>query len=105
MKTANILLSGGEVKLADFGFAKRIQPNNKSVLNTYVGSPIFMSPQALIGGAYDLKKSDVWSAGICLYYMLFKAYPFNSQLQDLEELKQIVANTPLTFPELPKRSK
>lgn len=46
-----------------------------------------MSPQALVGGIYDLKKGDVWSAGVCLYFMLFKCYPFNSAKEDLEELK------------------
>lgn len=97
LKMANILLSKGEVKIADFGFAKRIV-REEGVKNTYIGSPIFMSPQALVGGDYDLKKSDVWSAGICLYYMLFKTYPFNSMKDDLEELKSIVWKEPLKFP-------
>ncbi|KAL4491134.1 hypothetical protein ABPG73_013203 [Tetrahymena malaccensis] len=103
LKPANILLNKGQVKIADFGYAKRIQTGN--VKNTYVGSPIFMSPQALNGGHYDLKKADVWSAGVCLYYMLFKKYPFESQKEDLEELKQVVWQAQLTFPENQKRSK
>lgn len=35
--------------------------------------------------------------------MLFKTYPFNAK--DLDELKDIVVNSQLMFPELPKRSK
>lgn len=70
LKPANILLKNGQLKLADFGFAKEIDPNQ--IKNTIVGTPIYMCPQALFGnGQYNLYKGDVWSAGVCLYYMLY----------------------------------
>ena len=42
LKPANILLRDKAVKIADFGFAKRIGPNSKESVN--VGSPLYMSP-------------------------------------------------------------
>jgi serine/threonine protein kinase len=42
LKPANILLKDKIVKIADFGFAKRITVNSKETVN--VGSPLYMSP-------------------------------------------------------------
>ncbi len=42
LKPANILLKDKTVKIADFGFAKRITSNTKETVN--VGSPLYMSP-------------------------------------------------------------
>jgi calcium-dependent protein kinase len=42
LKPANILLKDKTVKIADFGFAKRITSNPKETVN--VGSPLYMSP-------------------------------------------------------------
>ena len=46
IKISNILVSRGEIKLADFGFAKNVLSN--SALNkTTVGTPLYMAPQVL----------------------------------------------------------
>lgn len=42
LKPANILLKDKSVKIADFGFAKRVTSNPKETVN--VGSPLYMSP-------------------------------------------------------------
>lgn len=42
MKPANILVSKGEMKLADFGFAKK-NVSKKMKNETTVGTPLYMS--------------------------------------------------------------
>jgi calcium-dependent protein kinase len=42
LKPANILLKDKSVRIADFGFAKRVTSSPKETVN--VGSPLYMSP-------------------------------------------------------------
>ncbi|XP_073085244.1 serine/threonine-protein kinase TAO1-like isoform X3 [Manis javanica] len=62
IKAGNILLTpGGQVKLADFGFASMA-----SSAKSFVGTPHWMAPEIILGRneeQYD-SKVDVWSLGI-----------------------------------------
>lgn len=42
---------------------------------TSVGTPIYMSPQIIMGEPYTIK-CDVWSLGVVFYKMLFNLYPW-----------------------------
>ena len=70
IKPANILVaSNGVPKLADFGFATT--PNSPPLLpNVNVGSPLYMSPQALKNNKYS-DKSDIWAIGVSAFEILF----------------------------------
>ena len=74
LKPANILLKDKTVKIADFGFAKRAGSNPKESCN--VGSPLYMSPEALQGNIYTVK-NDIWSIGVILYEILHGKAPWN----------------------------
>ncbi|KRX01817.1 Protein kinase-like domain [Pseudocohnilembus persalinus] len=76
VKPANILLQDGVCKLADFGMAKIID-YRKAQNMTYKGTPQFIAPQIMLREHYS-SKSDVWSLGIVLYFMIFKEYPWNA---------------------------
>ena len=67
LKPANILLNDGECKIADFGFCTFADSVEKSGYN--VGTPLYMSPEALKANIYSFK-SDVWAIGIIFYEML-----------------------------------
>ena len=63
LKLANILLGKGyEPKLCDFGFA-RAQDDH---MESFLGTPVTMAPEILLGKAYD-KKCDLWSIGVIIY--------------------------------------
>lgn len=65
LKLANIFLSKGSAKIADFGFAKKnINPGEREKYN--VGSPLYMSPEALRRNVYSIK-NDIWSIGVIIY--------------------------------------
>ena len=92
LKLENLLLAratdpgqASMLKICDFGFSKHEQ---NSSARSGVGTPMYMSPEIIMGGCrYDAKKTDVWSAGVVLYTMLSGTYPFDqkspTQAQDV----------------------
>jgi serine/threonine protein kinase len=56
IKPDNILLNKGEIKIADFGLGRTFDIDE---LHTYVGTPIFMSPQVYNLEGYT-SKCDIW---------------------------------------------
>jgi serine/threonine protein kinase len=75
IKPDNILLKSGHLKLADFGFCKRMQGPD-DLTQTVLGSPVYMAPEVLNGDLYN-SKADIWSLGVVLFEMLFGYCPFN----------------------------
>lgn len=74
LKPANILLRDHTVKIADFGFAKKVSSGSgKESVN--VGSPLYMSPEALQNNVYTIK-NDIWSIGVILYEILHGKAPW-----------------------------
>jgi hypothetical protein len=66
----NILVSfRGEVKLSDFGIAKAQSRVSQTELGMVKGNASFMSPEQARGEAVDAR-SDLFSAGLVLYYCL-----------------------------------
>jgi len=77
LKPENLLLvtekDDGIVKIADFGFAKRVTAPN--CLSTQCGTPGYVAPEILEGHSYDTK-ADMWSIGVILYILLGGYPPF-----------------------------
>jgi serine/threonine protein kinase len=74
LKPANLLIKDKITKIADFGFAKRVTANSKEAVN--VGSPLYMSPEALNSNIYTIK-NDIWSVGVIIYEMIHGKVPWN----------------------------
>lgn len=67
IKPQNILLLGKHPKIADFGFACRSQLPR---CETYtIGSPLYMSPEALTKREYSVK-NDMWAFGVTMFEVL-----------------------------------
>ena len=58
-----------QFKLADFGMARYVPEYDSSMLQSIVGTPLYMAPQILRKEAYTTK-CDIWSAGIIFYEVL-----------------------------------
>lgn len=76
LKTGNILMKDGKIKIADFGLCRLACKNNMAV--TFAGSPMNMAPEILKGAKYD-NRVDVYSIGTVLYEMLFGCSPFSGK--------------------------
>ena len=82
LKPSNILISLDRldkclIKLSDYGSSKFI-----NLSNTINGTPLTMAPEILNGENYSFK-SDIWSLGIIIYFMLNKEYPYNGKTEVL----------------------
>merc|ERR1712176_1298516 len=66
------------VKIADFGFAKRVYEHNS--LKTQCGTPGYVAPEILEGTPYD-ERADMWSVGVILYILLGGYPPFIESTQ------------------------
>lgn len=84
-----------EVKIADFGFSKRLQ--TRSQLNkTICGTPLYMAPQVVQRKLYT-SKADVWSLGIIFFELLTGSTPFKAR--NKQEFEDKVKECKLYFPE------
>ena len=63
VKSSNILLSHeGDPKLGDLGVAT-LSSNSGENIRTFVGTPLWLAPEAISTGSYDAKV-DVWALGV-----------------------------------------
>lgn len=82
LKPENLLLASesddSNIKIADFGFAKKVKEPNS--LTTQCGTPGYVAPEILEGKAYDTQ-ADMWSLGVIVYILLGGYPPFIEQNQ------------------------
>jgi len=97
LKPQNILLSDPTespvLKIADFGFARALQPQDMAA--TVCGSPLYMAPEILRHEKYDAK-ADLWSVGAILYELLLGRPPYNGA-NPMQLLANIEKSTGVSF--------
>ncbi|KAL8102311.1 serine/threonine-protein kinase ATG1c-like isoform X2 [Apium graveolens] len=98
LKPQNLLISSNDdnavLKIADFGFARSLQPRN--LAETLCGSPLYMAPEIMQLQKYDAK-ADLWSVGAILFQLVTGRTPFTGNNQ-IQLLQNIVRSTELRFP-------
>ena len=99
IKPSNILLSFNKnnvnkvcFKISDFGLSKLYKEN--IISKSIKGTSQFISPECLKGEKIN-DKSDIWSLGILIYYLLFQNYPYNGT--EYQIIKQIESNKQLNI--------
>jgi serine/threonine-protein kinase len=82
VKPENILISAeGEVKVADFGLARVIGPDdglNLTQAGITMGTPLYMSPEQVEGRRLD-PRSDIYALGVTCYHMAAGHPPFQGE--------------------------
>jgi len=82
LKPENLLLTSesddSDIKIADFGFAKRVK--GPKTLTTQCGTPGYVAAEVLEGVPYDTQ-ADMWSIGVIVYILLGGYPPFIEQNQ------------------------
>lgn len=100
VKPANCMLDeDGQVKLMDFGIARRIEQNpSKERAKVVEGTPRYLAPEAAVGRPVD-GRADIYSLGVMAFEMVTGRVPFYSDnIRDL--LRMHVRDEPPDVEEL-----
>jgi serine/threonine protein kinase len=101
---------GWTVKVLDFGIAKVVHDDKVGGVGTtktgmVLGTPLFMSPEALTASAPVSPASDIWSLGACAFAAACGRVPFDGEAIGDVVLKVCAAPLPVPSqlaPDLPK---
>ena len=79
VKPSNVMVTqDGGVKIMDFGIARVLGAEQKTVDFRLMGTPAYMSPEQVMGEEVD-GRSDLYSVGVLLYRLLTGALPFAAE--------------------------
>ncbi|KAI3424231.1 hypothetical protein D9Q98_009587 [Chlorella vulgaris] len=107
LKLDNLLLAATgditQIKLADFGFAKKLPGETLDSMKTVCGTPGYIAPEVILGvmqpsgdpapdgkDHYYGPPCDLWSAGVILYMLLAGVPPFHDKSEP-RLLRSIIA--------------
>ena len=80
IKCSNILINNtGKIKLADFGLARNINPNNTKKYTYKVVTLWFRAPELLLGETLYTTAIDIWSCGCVFGELLAGVCPFQAK--------------------------
>ena len=99
LKPSNIMIrDNDEICLLDFGIAKDMSPNasSRTIVGSVIGSDGYMSPEQAEGLSIDWR-SDIYSLGCVLYFMLTGRHAFSLDMPDAERW---IAMTQKPFPKV-----
>jgi serine/threonine protein kinase/tetratricopeptide (TPR) repeat protein len=96
IKPSNIMLcteADGAIvaKLIDFGLVRAISDQSASVSASpsrsgFVGTPHYASPEQFVGATTD-ERSDIYSLGVTLWYMLLAKLPASGTREEIQQQK------------------
>jgi tetratricopeptide (TPR) repeat protein/tRNA A-37 threonylcarbamoyl transferase component Bud32 len=105
VKPANIMLTPqGQVKVCDFGVARRLSSDTSSTTTALsdsrwavAGTPAYMAPEVVLNIQFD-ERADIFSLGTVFYEMLTGQNPFRSDTA-IATTARVVSHTPLPISE------
>ena len=107
LKLENMMIKNRNIKIIDFGLSKSYL-NKEYSSKTLSGSFNYICPEIARNEKYNPFYADIWAAGICLFAMAMKVFPFHiaadsfnghkiSQFTTLRKTQKSANETPNTY--------
>lgn len=97
LKPENVVLDGtGHIRLADFGLAKILEPDDGLLTQTVCGTTAYAAPEMLRSRAYSFSL-DMWCLGVFIYHVLTGRTPYNFKNRSMEEMEDIQRSRPIRY--------
>ena len=95
IKPSNVIVSpDGTPMVLDFGISGIMNETGELRDKMIVGTPLYMAPEVIKGESVD-KRSDIYSLGVMLDYMLIGRPPYDLSMLSEQELNEKIVNDPL----------
>ena len=101
LKPANVLLDGERVVLSDFGIARALDASSASPFR-FVGTPAYMSPEQVQGGAELDARADLYALGVMMFEMLTGALPFTGPTPMAVAMARVIEDPPELADDIPE---
>ncbi|MFT3694996.1 MAG: serine/threonine-protein kinase [Kofleriaceae bacterium] len=106
IKPANVMLTertglGEQVRILDFGLARPATDSTKLTTGIVVGTPNYMAPEQIKGGAIDAR-TDLYAVGVMLFELLTGSKPFIAE-DPLAVVRKHLHAVPPTLAEIGKQ--
>ena len=98
VKPSNIFITTeGKVKIMDFGIAKIVEDGAKVLTQTgtQIGTPIYMSPEQIKDSKHIDLRTDIYSLGVTLWFMLNGKPPYDVTKDSTFEIFTKIVNNPV----------
>jgi serine/threonine-protein kinase len=97
VKPSNLFVTAGELKVIDFGISKRApaqygEAAGQTTDGTLLGSPSFMSPEQIRSSSDVDGRTDIWSLGVVLHFLVTGEKPFRAE--SLLDLMTLIVHDP-----------
>lgn len=99
IKSPNLLLENGRLKVGDFGLARFFTSSIGATTAKTVGSPAWMAPEVITNGTRISPPSDIFSFGVVLWELMTGHIPWQSS-NSMHVMYQVVCNA--ARPALPR---
>ena len=96
VKPSNIMLTGDNAKVVDFGIAASLEPTEATTAFGMFGTVAYLAPERATGATVT-PASDLYALGVVLYQMLAGHLPFNAE-ESMAMLYAHTAASPLPMP-------
>jgi serine/threonine protein kinase len=105
VKPANIFITNDKnIKILDFGIAKLIgQDAELTGTGMQMGTPMYMSPEQVKDSKHLDKRSDIYSLGVLMFYMLAGKTPYDASTNSNFDILNKIVNGSLSLDAIPDR--